>query len=251
MFTHRLETGTGVQQVRFGPDGSLLDDWPDGLFDKSWDAALGRLKLFSKEGLNADQAAADWPWVTAIAHADALTAKWLAFCWMFDRLGDQQSTYAIYVGKIVERCLAARLLDPLVVAPRQSRAFANERWIRESDDYFRDRGKAPPLGWWKQTLVSLRQGTRHPLIEAIHEEVSKQPLAPAFVAALTAKDSNMIQMVDALIGARTSAAHSGEYEGGSWNLIGPLICEDGRPGVLFNALGYVGTGDFQKPCLVK
>jgi len=251
MFTHRPETGTAVQQVRFGPDGSLLDDWPDGLFDKSWGAALGRLKLFSKEGLNADQAAADWPWVTAIAHADPLTAKWLAFCWMFDRLGDQQSTYAIYVGKIVERCLAARLLDPLIAAPRQSSAIVDKRWQRESDDYFRDRVKAPPLGWWKQTLVSLRQGTRHPLIEAIHEEVSKQPWAPAFTAALTNKDRNLIHMVDALVSARNVAAHSGEYDGDRWSLIAPLVCENARPGVLFSALGYVGAGEFRKPYLVQ
>ena len=81
------DRGTVVLPIRFAPDGSLIDNWPNGLFENDWTSGLDRLKLFCGAA-DAEQAGKQWPWIAQIE--DPSVRRWLAGCWLTTKMGPGQ-----------------------------------------------------------------------------------------------------------------------------------------------------------------
>ncbi len=233
-FLPKPDVGTEVVSIRFAPDGSLIDVWPDGMFPKDWTSGLDRMRLFSAE-FDLSEASKAWPWIDRLDDGDI--RKWLAQGWFLEKLGETGLESATVVwGKIVERALSCALLVPL--KDHGEGACYGDVTLGQDLITFMERGRPPGLGWWKSVLISLKRefGPQSSFIRCLREYIVGQTWSEAWSKSLR---GSLIAFLDALIESRNPAAHSGHANRDAVIRARALIVQDGRPGMIFISLGLL------------
>ena len=232
-FSPDPEAGTRIRRLRFNHDGTLIDDWPDGMFASDWASGLDRMKLFSKIFRGAEAKTA-WPWISEVDDVDV--QQWLGLAWFGSHMGREfDYLFVGHAAKISEKLLAEQLLRPLKSTLRDIPVRSSDWWQEEFIKFWQ-KGWRPSLGWWFETMCKMRLAAagEHPAITAIREHVATQPWRQAWDQA---EGKNMRRMIKELSEARNAHAHTGTPPADAAAKIRLLIEDNGRPGLLFTAFG--------------
>ena len=232
-FSPDPESGTRIRRLRFDVDGTLIDDWPDGMFASDWASGLDRIKLFSKIFRGAEAKTA-WPWMKELDDADV--QQWLSLAWFGNHMGPEfDYLFVGHAAKIAEKLLADKLLQPLKSTLTDIPIRSLDWW---QDDFLKFLRKdwRPSLGWWFSTMCKLRSAAtrEHPAITVIREHIKSQPWSEAWDQA---EDQNMRGLIKELSEARNAYSHTGIPRADSVAKTRKLIEDNGRPGLLFVAFG--------------
>jgi hypothetical protein len=154
----------------------------------------------------------------------------------------------MHLAKVIEKCLADRLLAPLQQDFRGAPSAQMKRWwLEELEQYSGPRRTTPGLGWWEESLIKLkgRFPIEHVLVSAMRSHIAAQPWREAWESA---HQQNLVGLIHDLAQLRGPAAHIGDVRGEDVERIRPLIEAPGRAGLVLRALGIadrVGGGGLQ------
>ena len=239
------DRGTVVLPIRFAPDGSLIDNWPNGLFENDWTSGLDRLKLFCGAA-DAEQAGKQWPWIAQIE--DPSVRRWLAGCWLTTKMGPgQDEMFVLFAAKIVEKVLAERLLRPLDTASENAcRESSTEAWDRDFAKCW-GRRRTPVLDSWMGLLARMkrRETKEHIFIDRLRLFLQEQPWGPQWLAT----QDELHAALGLLQQQRNKVAHTEDVQDQFVERIRQIIVDGGRPGLVFRSLGIVdrvGGGGFRE-----
>jgi hypothetical protein len=228
--------GTNIIEIKFAPDGSLVDDWPTGFFDNDEVNSFSRLQLFSGN-IDASNALKDWPWISKFKDNPDIV-RWLNGASTALLIEDMCAVvFPLYASKIAEKLIVDKLLKPFRKMNANKSLTVKNTEGPVHDYLFGKTKRAPSLGQFTHFMRKIAKDFRsndspmtkefRTFVRSLSWEGKDLLLDPKFVSQLAK-----------LAKLRGGGAH---IQDGTLNEaieMQLLLFADGKPGPLFQAFGY-------------
>jgi len=198
--------------------------------------AVNRLSRLADRLAMGDRADEAWAWLEAVASP---VREWLRGAHLSLLRGDElAAAYGLYVSKVAEFLLVSKIMTPF----RDSMPDPHTLWSDRHRDAarFMAGGVAPSIGGIARLLEAASKSFRSSddeLTVRFREAVSQGQ----FGDARRLRSQEFVDHLVALGKARNSTAHLGEQDLASLREATRCVIDGDRPGILFSALGMLGS----------
>jgi hypothetical protein len=230
--------GTQISEIHFAADGSLVDNWPDGFFEKDDVNSFSRLQLFS-DRVDLSEARRRLPWINEFKDNPDII-NWLSCASTATLIEDMYAVvFPLYATKIAEKLIAEKLLDPF----REKFSLLKSDHHSSSDSvlpvlkYLRGEPRRPSLGKFVGFLRLIQKpfkSSEEVLITEFRNFLNTLPWEGKSLL----RDKEFINRLSNLSKQRNRGAHTKEGNLNKVLKIQNILIDEGKPGPLLRAFGY-------------
>jgi hypothetical protein len=227
--------GTQVTRIHFTPDGSLVDDWPDGFFEKDDMTSFSRLQLFSGN-VDLDKAKENWPWISEFEDTPDIV-NWLSCASIVTIIeGMYAVVFPLYASKIAEKLIVEKLLEPFREEKMRDARY-DQAQHKEIKKYISEDNRAPSLGQFVRLLLDVERkykSSEDKIVTDFRNFLKER----SWDGKDLLRDKGFINQLSRLAKLRNKGAHIGESRLNEALNIQSILVVGGQPGPLFKAFGY-------------
>ncbi len=227
--------GTQITEINFAADGSLIDDWPEGFFEKDDVNSFSRLQLFSKKA-NLSNARERWPWINEFKDNPDIMI-WLTCASAATLIEDMYAVvFPLYASKIAEKLIVEKLLNPF--RENFTSLKGDQRSCPDPTlNYLYGSRRAPTLGQFVNFLNEVQRPFKSSEDSHITEFRNFLKTRP-WEGKNLLRNQNFIDRLKKLSDVRNGGAHIKDSQLSEALKIQDILVDGDKPGPLLRAFGY-------------